>query len=42
MFVSPIVNYFTIQAKILEKINLATFIPCTAHYLNLVGVNAVG
>ncbi|XP_025200421.1 zinc finger MYM-type protein 1-like [Melanaphis sacchari] len=35
-------KYNGVQAKILEKNNLATFIPCTAHCLNLAGVNAVG
>ena len=35
-------KYNGVQAKILEKNQLATFIPCTAHCLNLAGVNAVG
>jgi len=35
-------KYNGVQVKILEKNNLATFIPFTAHCLNLAGVNAVG
>lgn len=35
-------KYNGAQAKILEKNQLAIFIPCTAHCLNLAGVNAVG
>jgi len=35
-------KYNGVQAKILEKNKLATFIPCIAHCLNLAGVNAVG
>ncbi|XP_060877869.1 zinc finger MYM-type protein 1-like [Metopolophium dirhodum] len=34
-------KYKGVQAKIMEKNSLATFIPCTAHSLNLAGVNAV-
>jgi len=29
-----------VQAKIMEKNSLATFVPCSAHSLNLAGVNA--
>lgn len=35
-------KYNGVQVNILEKNQFATFIPCTAHCLNLAGVNAVG
>ncbi|KAL4153192.1 hypothetical protein QTP88_001025 [Uroleucon formosanum] len=33
-------KYKGVQAKIMEKNSLATFVPCSAHSLNLAGVNA--